>query len=212
MFSRRSSSVSARSMYGRAFPVRSNTLSLALLMLPMSFRWVGRPFVPLRNPGKRAAFALSLLVLAGCGGGGAPAVKVVQGTGYRFSAPADWAVVRSGQALQASKGLSLISVTRFPLRRAYRPELWASVVPELDRAAMQLARQQNGKVSESRTVTIDGRQARQYDIDYERDGEALVERITFVLRGKTEYLLLCRYERGGDTDACDRLLATFTLD
>jgi hypothetical protein len=178
----------------------------------MSFRWVGRPFVPSRNPRKRAAFALSLLVLAGCGGGGgAPAVQVLHGTGYRFSAPADWAVVRSGRALQASKGLQLVSVTRYPLLRAYKSELWPSVVSELDRAAAQLAQQQNGEVRESRTVTLAGRRARRYDIDYARDGTALVERIAFVLRGKTEYLLLCRYERGGETDACDRLLATFRL-
>jgi hypothetical protein len=85
-------------------------------------------------------------------------------------------------------------------------------VPELDRAATELAQQQNGKVRSSQTVTIAGRQARRYDIDYTRDGKQLVERIAFVLRGKTEYLLLCRYERGGSTDACDRLLATFTLD
>jgi hypothetical protein len=150
-------------------------------------------------------------MLAGCGGGGAPAAKVVQGTGYRFSVPDDWAVVRSGREVQASHGLQLVSVTRYPLLRPYRPELWVRVVPELDRAATQLANQQHGEVSESRTVTIAGRRARRYDMSYERDGKALVERITFVLRGKTEYLLLCRYERGGDTDACDRLLATFTL-
>ena len=84
-------------------------------------------------------------------------------------------------------------------------------MPELDRAAAQLAKQQNGQVGESRTVTIAGRRARSYDIDYERDGKALVERLAFVLRGKTEYLLLCRYDRGGDTAACERLLATFTL-
>jgi hypothetical protein len=150
-------------------------------------------------------------MLAGCGGGGAPAVKVVQGTGYRFSAPADWAVVRSGREVRASDGLKLVSVTRYPLLRAYRPELWVRVVPELDRAATQLAKEQHGEISESRTVSLAGRQARRYDLAYERDGEALVERIAFVLRGKTEYLLLCRYERGGDTDACDRLLATFTL-
>jgi hypothetical protein len=150
-------------------------------------------------------------MLAGCGGGGAPAVKVVQGTGYHFSAPAGWAVARSGREVQASDGLKLVSVTRYPLLRPYRPELWAQVVPELDRAATQLAKEQQGQVSESRTVTIAGRQARRYDMAYERDGKALVERIAFVLRGKTEYLLLCRYERGGDTDACDRLLATFTL-
>ena len=156
---------------------------------------------------------LTLLALAGCGGGGggAPAVRAVDGDGYTFSAPADWLVARSGQKVQASDGLKLVSVTRYPLLRRYRPALWARVVPELDRAATQLAKQQNGRVGNSRTVTIGGEQARRYDIDYERNGKALVERIAFVLRGKTEYLLLCRYDRGGDTDACDRLLATFTL-
>ena len=157
--------------------------------------------------------ALSLLTLAGCGGGGgAPALKIVQGNGYRFSAPADWAVVRSGREVQVSEGLKLVSVTRYPLLRTYRPELWARVVPELDRAAALLAQQQKGNVGAVRTVTIAGRRARRYDIAYERDGKQLVERLAFVLRGKTEYLLLCRYDRGGDTDACDRLLATFTLD
>jgi hypothetical protein len=138
-------------------------------------------------------------------------VKVVHGTGYRFSAPADWRVVRSGRATEVSKGLALVSVTRYPLLRRFRPALFVRVVPELDAAATQLAKQQHGRVTDSRTVTIAGEQARRYDIAYERDGKELVERIAFVLRGKTEYLLLCRYERGGDTDACDRLLATFTL-
>jgi hypothetical protein len=177
----------------------------------MSFRWVGRPFVPAGNPRKRAALGLSLLVLGGCGGGGTPAAKAVQGTGYRFSAPADWVVTRSGREVQASQGVRLVSVTRYPLLRAYRPALWARVVPELDGAAAQLAKQQSGDVGGSQTVTVAGQRARRYDIDYQRNGKALVERIAFVLRGKTEYLLLCRYDRGGNTDACDRLLATFTL-
>ena len=76
----------------------------------------------------------------------------------------------------------------------------------------ELAQQQNGKVRNAETVTIAGRRARRYDIDYTHDGKQLVERLAFVLREKTEYLLLCRYEDGGSTDACDRLLATFTLD
>ena len=79
------------------------------------------------------------------------------------------------------------------------------------RAAAQLAKQQSGTVGDSQTVTVGGQRTRRYDIDYERDGKQLVERLAFVLRGKTEYLLLCRYERGGDTAACDRLLDTFTL-
>ena len=151
-------------------------------------------------------------MLAGCGGGSAPPEQVIHGTGFRFSAPGDWAVARNGREVKASAGVRLVSVTRYPLLRRYRPELWERVLPELDRAASQLAQQQNGTVGESRTVTIGGERARRYDIDYERDGKNLVERLAFVLRGKTEYLLLCRYERRGDTDACDRLLATFTLD
>ena len=139
-------------------------------------------------------------------------MKVVHGDGYRFSAPAAWAVARSGREVQASDGVQLVSVTRYPLLRRFRPGLWAKVVPELDRAASELAQQQNGAVRNMETVTIAGRQARRYDIEYTRDGKQLVERIAFVLRDKTEYLLLCRYERGGSTDACDRLLATFALD
>jgi hypothetical protein len=177
----------------------------------MSFRWFGSRFVPSGNRRKRAACALSLLVLAGCGGAGVKPAQLVHGSGYRFSAPADWAVVRSGRSVQASKGLRLVSVTRYPLLRAYRPALWLRVVPELDRAAAQLAEQQSGQVGDSRTVTVAGQNARRYDIDYERGGQALVERLAFVLRGKTEYLLLCRYDRGGDTAACDRLVATFTV-
>jgi hypothetical protein len=138
-------------------------------------------------------------------------VKVVHGTGFRFSAPADWTVARSSRSVQAAHGVQLVSVTRYPLLHVFRPALWASVVPELDRAASELAQQQKGRVADSQTVTIAGQKARRYDIEYERDGKALVERIAFVLRRKTEYLLLCRYERGGDTGACDRLLATFTL-
>ena len=138
-------------------------------------------------------------------------MKVVHGTGFRFSAPADWTVARSSRAVQAAQGLQLVSVTRYPLLRVFRPALWDRVVPQLDRAAAELAKQQSGKVAGSRTVTIAGQKARRYDIEYERNGKALVERIAFVLRRKTEYLLLCRYERGGGTDACDRLLATFTL-
>ena len=152
------------------------------------------------------------MLLAGCGGGGGgpPAEKIVRGTGYRFAAPAGWAVDRNARIVQASEGIDLVSVTRYPLVRAFRPELWAKVVSELDRAAAGVAQQQNGKVVSSRTTNVAGRRARTYEIEYERDGKQLVERITFVLLGKTEYYLLCRYE-GGDTEACERLLATFTL-
>ncbi len=135
----------------------------------------------------------------------------MRGAGFTFSAPLGWSVSRTGREVRASRELAVVSVTRFPLLRAFRPELWEKVVPELDRAAAALAEQQAGRVSDSETVTIAGRRARRYDVGYQSEGRQLVERIAFLLKGKTEYLLLCRYERGGETRACDRLLATFRL-
>jgi hypothetical protein len=177
----------------------------------LSFRSFAR-FVPGVNPRKQAVLVALLPLAAGCGGSSAATTeRPVRGTGYSFSAPASWQLVRSGRSISVSEGLAVVSVTRFPLIRTFRPELWDKVVDELDRAAAAVARQQKGKVSDPQTVTIGGRRARRYDIDYVHGGDQLVERIAFVLRGKTEYLLLCRYERDGDTRACDRLLATFKL-
>lgn len=167
--------------------------------------------VPRLNPRKRAILGLGVLILAGCGGGGETRERLVRGPGFAFSAPADWTVSRSVRDVRASKGLNIVSVARFALVRSFRPELWPRVVKELDRAAEAVARQQGGEVGDPRTVTIAGARARRYDIAYERDGKQLVQRIAFLLRGRTEYLLLCRYARGGETRACDGLLATFKL-
>ena len=135
----------------------------------------------------------------------------MRGTGFTFVAPADWGVSRKGREVQAAQGTQLISVTRFPLLRRFRPGLWDKVVPELDRAAAAVASQQQGTASDPRSVTIAGQRARRYDVGYTGEGKQLVERIVFVLRAKSEYLLLCRYERGGATDACDGLLTSFRL-
>jgi hypothetical protein len=164
-----------------------------------------------RNRRKQAVLGLTLLIVSGCGGGGAQKGYTVRGTGFTFVAPADWAVSRKGPEVQAAQGAKLISVTRFPLLRRFKPALWNEVVPELDRAAAGVAKQQQGTVSDPRTVTVAGQKARRYDVAYTNQGKQLVERIAFVLRGKTEYLLLCRYERGGSTDACDGLLTSFRL-
>jgi hypothetical protein len=178
----------------------------------MSFRWFANGFVPGLNPRKQAVLGFTFLVFAGCGGGGGKTPeRLVHGRGYAFSAPLGWSVLRSGREVRLTKGVAVLSVTRFPLLRAYRPALWNRVLPELDGAAAAVARQQKGTVRSSQTVTISGRRARRYDIVYEREAKQLVERLGFVLMGKTEYLLLCRYESGGDTDPCDRLLATFRL-
>ena len=155
--------------------------------------------------------AVAVLFAVGCGGDETAEEQLGRGTGYAFAAPADWTLSRSGREVRAASGLRLVSVTRFALVRAYRQELWETVVPELDRAAMELARQQSGAISDSQTVTIAGRRARRYEVAYEHEGRELVERIGFVLRGKTEYLLLCRYESGGDAEACERLFRSFKL-
>jgi hypothetical protein len=180
-------------------------------MLFVSFRWFASSCVPSRNRRKQAVLALTLLIVAGCGGGSAPKGYVVRGTGFTFVAPTGWGVTRKGAEVQAALGTQLVSVTLFPLQRRFRPELWPKVIPELDRAATAVARQQKGEVVDSKTLSVAGRKARRYDVAYVSDGKRLVERIAFVLRGKSEYLLLCRYERGGDTEACDGLLTSFKL-
>jgi hypothetical protein len=154
------------------------------------------------------------LLGAGCGATAEAPPRVVRGTGYTFHAPADWTIVRSGRQVQAAAGgksLTLVAVSRFPLLHAAKEQLSGKVVKELDRVATGVAAQQHGSISSSETTDVAGRQARRYDIAYEARGKQLVERLTFVLRVKTEYLLLCRFERDGDAEPCDQLLRTFRL-
>jgi hypothetical protein len=180
-----------------------------------SFPWVPGRFVPCGNPCKLVVLC-AVVATTGCGGGGNQqrAVQVVRGTGFRFEAPAGWTIVRSGRQVQAAEGRSspaLIAVSRFPLLRRAADELGPKVIAELDKVAEGVASQQHGAISAKETTEVAGRQARRYDVDYESRGRKLVERLGFVLRGKTEYLLLCRFERDGDTSACDGLFGTFSL-
>jgi hypothetical protein len=156
---------------------------------------------------------VAVLMASGCGGGG-PSQKTLAGTGYTFSAPSSWSVARTQRQVQASAGkesLELVAVTRFRLLRAFRAELWPKVIGELDRTAKGIAEQQNGSVTETKTVTISGRRARWYTVAYDLRGKKLVERLVFVLRAKTEYFLLCRYEQGNGSKGCELLLRTFRL-
>jgi hypothetical protein len=184
-------------------------------MRGLSFRWVARPFVPGGSPCKQAVLC-AVIVLAGCGGGGKAesGSHVVRGTGYRFEAPADWTIVRSGRQVQAAEGggsLALVAVSRFPLLHRAEQKLSQKAVKELDRLVTGLAAQQNGSIVSSENTEIAAREARRYEFEYESRGKSLVERVAFVFRGKTEYFLLCRFEQKGDTGPCDRLLESFTL-
>jgi hypothetical protein len=154
-----------------------------------------------------------VLALVGCGGEG-PGERVVTGTGYRFRAPAGWEVVRSAREVRVAEGensAAVVGVSRFRLLRAYRPALWSKVVRELDGVSGALARQQHGSVTDAKDVRISGTRARRYTVRYAVGGKKLVEELAFLLRGKTEYLLLCRYEQGAPHDACDTLTSSFRL-
>jgi hypothetical protein len=160
--------------------------------------------------------AAAALALAGCGGGaGEP--STVSGPGFTFSIPAGWdaqVVGRSASASPEEGARELVSVRVFRLARPFRPELWESVVPELDRVAGELAGRLGGSIESSETVVVDGRRAKRYDIRYDRDGTQVVERTAFVLKGRREFQLVCRYEADDEEGprACDLLFSSLRLE
>jgi hypothetical protein len=139
------------------------------------------------------------------------------GPGFVFSAPADWDVDvagRSGSASPHPGAAQLVSVRVFRLARPYRPALWETVVPELDRVAARLADELEGEIESSAVVVVGGRRAKRYDIRYERDGTSFRERTAFLLDGRREFQLVCRYEAADDGEgprACTRLFSTFRI-
>jgi hypothetical protein len=111
----------------------------------------------------------------------------------------------SGRTRTASDDGNALSVTSFRLTRRYTRDRWATVVPELDRVAAELAQRLGADVSRKQTAILAGRRARLYSFRRARDG---TRRIAFVLDGLREYQLLCR---GDDADACAGFLASFRL-
>ena len=163
------------------------------------------------------ALGAAALALAACGGDDEGEPATVAGSGFSFSAPAGWEVDVRGRSTSATPeagATALVSVRVFRLARPYRPALWDRVVPELDRVAAELAEQLGGRIVSSETVVVAERRAKRYDIRYERDGAEVVERTAFVLNGRREFQLVCRYEASGDEDgsgACALLFETFTV-
>jgi hypothetical protein len=174
---------------------------------------------PQRNRRKRPAGIAAVVALAlaasGCGGGGGAGTtqtsvvtgQAVRGVGFAFHAPEDWTVdVRPTTAAARNGASSLVSVTVLPLVRPYKPALFSRVVKELDRVASAYAASLKGTVSSRRTVAVAGRRAREYRIAH---GD-LVDVITFVLRGKRNYQLTCRWRADdGEPDACAQLVSSF---
>jgi hypothetical protein len=155
-----------------------------------------------------AGSLLALAALAGCGGGSTEP-QTVQGDGYSFAAPGNWTTARTGTTVAASRGAATVSATTFRLTKPYRPQLRKEVDAELDTVAAKLAAELGGTVTGSRTVKVGGSTARQFDLAFTKDGDRLVEQITFVLRGRREYELLCRHKAGKDEPACSQLLISF---
>jgi hypothetical protein len=163
------------------------------------------------------ALVAAVLALGACGGGGDDEPRTVAGPGFTFAAPADWDVEiggRSGSASPHAGAAELVSVRVFRLARPYRSELWETVVPELDRVAGELADRLGGRIESSAVVVVGGRRAKRYDIRYDRDGTAILERTAFLLAGRREFQLVCRYEAADEAEgprACATLFETFRI-
>jgi hypothetical protein len=160
---------------------------------------------------------VAVVGLTSCGGGGGSKAtsQAVRGSGFRFRAPGDWKVTRTSNQVSARpkpNASELVSVSVFPLARAYTDSLYeAEVLKELDPYARQLAARQKGKLVGSKDVKVADIRSRQYEFRYPQGGRQLAERITFVFRAKTEYELLCQWDASkSEPDFCGQLTSTFT--
>ena len=159
--------------------------------------------------------AALLTIAAGCGGGGGTtettvaAGRSVSGPGFAFQAPEEWTPKTLPTSAEARQDAStVVTVTVSPLVKRYRIALFPRVAKELDRVASAYAARVKGSVTDRRTVEVAGRKARQYEIVH---GD-LVDRITFVLRGRKNFQLTCRWRSAdGEPSACAQLTATFAF-
>lgn len=162
----------------------------------------------------------AVALLAGCGGGGGSSTgrgtteqasdgRLLTGRGFTFRAPKDWAAtIASRAAIAKQDEVTLVSVTVLPLVKPYRPSLFPRVIGELDRVTGALAARLKGPVTERKTIIVAGGRVRQYQIVH---GE-LVDRLTFVFRGKQEFLLTCRWRKAdGEPAACGQLVSSFSF-
>ncbi len=151
------------------------------------------------------------LGLAGCGGGGTqkPSGSLVTGSGFAFLAPGGWETTVTARGATAKQDeQTLVSVTVLPLVKPYKPSLFPRVVAELDRVAVTLATRLHGRVTARRTTIVAGRRVRAYELTHAE----LVDRLTFVLRGRQEFLLTCRWpSKDGEPAACAQLASSFRL-
>jgi len=126
--------------------------------------------------------------------------------GFSFAAPSDWTVTTSARKAVAEHGeTELVQVSTFPLAKPYHPGRFTETKPEIERAAKQLQAQLHSGLVE-RELTVAGERTLQFDLEH----DGVVEQVTFVLRGQTEYQLYCRRGKDDSAQPCERLAATFT--
>jgi hypothetical protein len=162
-------------------------------------------------PAVACTVGLAVLALAGCGGGSsAPAAQTVRGDSFLYQAPGSWQISRRDTEVAASPkpgSPERVSVAVFPLLRAYDPKLFKAVTGELDDSAAQEAKQLKGSVTSRTTTTVAGSPVRQYVITV---ANSVQEQITYFLRRKTEFELLCQWEsKKSEPDYCKQLASTF---
>jgi hypothetical protein len=179
-----------------------------------SFRSNSPRNLPRGRIGKRSLVAVLVLtaLFAGCGGGKKKplATRSVQGSDYRFAAPTSWLLSRKSHvvsALRPGSADDLVSVSRYFLQRA-------PTSGQIDAAARDLARALKGSVDSQSIVTVAGRAAPRYELSYSRKGDDLGLALVFVIRGRREYQLLCRWlkpENDDTSSACVTLTMSFRL-
>jgi hypothetical protein len=162
-------------------------------------------------PACACALGLAATLLAGCGGGSSHrANQTVRGDSFSYQAPGGWQISRRDTEVAASPkpgSPERVSVAVFPLLRAYDPKLFAAVTKELDNAAAQEAKQLKGTVTSSITTRVAGTPVRQYVLTVP---SGVNEQITYFLRRKTEFELLCQWQAGkSEPDYCKTLTKTF---
>ena len=172
---------------------------------------------PLRRTILVAAAVLAI-ALGACGGNGdegASKTQRVAGPGFTFEVPSGREVTRTPRSVSVvptdAGSREVESVTRFPLVKVYRPSLWPKAIVELDSVAERLTARLGGEYTNAiATTRIGGLRGRRYEIAFERNGEALRQRLTLLLDTRTEYQLLCRWSAAGDEPkACALVERTF---
>jgi len=163
--------------------------------------------LPRPSRAKLALFPVVASILAGCGGAASPKPQIVQGSDFRFQAPAGWLVTAAGTRASAAQGDDLVRAETFMLLKPYRHALLRPAVRELDAKTQQLAAAMKAKITSRATRTVAGNDARTYVLAY--DGKQ--QQLTFVLDGSREFELICRIAAGADDAPCMQLVESFAI-